>query len=106
MEGVKEYIRLGGDTSIASALTVFPAERFFLREPLKVREMLSKVLFYEKEADKVSRNVKRQLFHKSTDLKLSQKIYLWCFVLHIETGSDKPENLADILCILSLKLNV
>ena len=105
-KGLKhDFIRLT-ETSAESALSVFPAVRTFFREPLKVKEMLSKVYFYEKEADKLSRNIKRELFHEMKDLELSQKIHLRYFALHIETVSDKAESLADMLSILALKMSI
>jgi len=100
-----DFIRLT-EISVESALAVFPATRTFFREPLKVREMLSKVYFYEKEADKISRNIKRKLFHEMKDLELSQKIHLRYFALHIETVSDRSEQLADMLSILALKMSI
>lgn len=100
-----DFIRLT-ETSVESALSVFPASRTFFREPLKVREMLSKVYFYEKEADKISRNIKRKLFHEMNDLELSQKTHLRYFALHIETVSDRSEQLADMLSILALKMSI
>lgn len=101
----KEYIRLA-ETSTEAAMAVFPACRAFFREPLKVQQMLSKVYFYEKETDKISRNIKRKLFHDMKDLQLSQKIHLRYFALHIETVSDKAESLADMLSILALKMSI
>lgn len=100
-----DFIRLV-DTSVESALAVFPASRTFFREPLKVKEMLSKVYFYEKETDKIARNIKRKLFHDMKDLRLSQKMHLRYFTLHIETVSDKAENIADLLSILALKMSI
>ncbi|OQX75544.1 MAG: hypothetical protein B6D64_11445 [Bacteroidetes bacterium 4484_276] len=100
-----EFTRLV-DTSVESALNVFPAARTFFREPLKVKEMLAKVYFYEKEADKISRNIKRRLFHDMKDLHLSQKMHLRYFALHIETVSDKAESLAEMLSILALKMSI
>ncbi len=100
-----DFIRLT-DASVESALAVFPASRTFFREPLQVKEMLSKVYFYEKEADKISRNIKRKIFHEMKDLDLSQKMHLRYFALHIETISDRAEALADMLSILALKMNI
>jgi len=104
-ELVGEYTRLV-EISTESAMAVFPAIRTFFREPLKVKEMLSKVYFYEKEADKVSRNIKRRLFHDMKDMDHSHKIHLRYFALHIETISDKAEGLADMLSILALKMSI
>ena len=100
-----EFIRLT-ETSTEAALAVLPASRSFFREPLKVKDMLSKVYFYEKETDKIARNIKRKLFNDMKDLDLSQKIHLRYFTLHIETVSDKAEHLADLLSILALKMSI
>ncbi len=100
-----DFIRLA-DASSESALSLFPAARTFFREPNKVKEMLSKVYFYEKETDKISRSIKRKLFHEMKDLELSQKIHLRYFALHLETVSDKAEGIADTLSILALKMNI
>ncbi|MCF8348533.1 MAG: DUF47 family protein [Bacteroidales bacterium] len=101
----EDYIRLT-NTSVESALCVVPAVRTYFREPIKVRDMLSKVYFYEKETDKISRSIKRKVFHEMHALDLAQKIHLRYFALHIETISDKAEGLADVLSIMALKLNV
>ena len=100
-----DFIRLN-DTSTEAALAVFPAARLFFREPLKVKDRLAKVYFYEKEADKLARNIKRKLFHEMKELELSQKIHLRYFALHIETISDKAERLADTLSIMALKMSL
>ena len=68
--------------------------------------MLAKVYFYEKEADKISRNIKRRLFHDMNNLDLSQKMHLRYFALHIETLSDKAEKLAEVMSILALKMSI
>ncbi len=104
-ELITDYKRLT-DASVEAATAVFPAITTFFREPTKVKGMLTKVYFYEKESDKLSRNIKRKLFHSMDDLKLSQKIHLRYFALHIETISDKAELLADFLSINALKFNL
>jgi predicted phosphate transport protein (TIGR00153 family) len=101
----QEYVRLT-NASVEAALQTFPAVRTFFREPLKVKDILTKVYFYEKEADRIARDIKRKLFHQMDDLHLSQKIHLRYFALHIETISDKAETLADMLSIISMKINL
>ena len=101
----QDYIKLA-EASAASALMAFPAVRDFFREPLKVKDRLVKVYFYEKEADKISRNIKRHIFHNMDELKLSQKLHLRYFALHIETISDKAEILADALSIMAIKISM
>ena len=100
-----DFIRLN-DTSAEAALSVFPAARTFFRNPFKVKDLLAKVYFYEKEADKLSHSIKRKLFHEMNDLRLSEKIHLRYFALHVETISDKAETLADTLSIMALKFSL
>ncbi len=104
-EIIQDYIRLT-NSSAEAALHAFPAVRTFFREPLKVKDRLAKVFFYEKETDRISRNIKRKLFHEMNDLQLSQKMHLRYFALHIETISDRAETLADMLSIIALKINL
>ncbi len=104
-ELLNDYKRLT-EISVEAALAVFPPTRAFFREPVKVKDMLTKVYFYEKETDKLSRSIKRKLFHEMDSLKLSQKIHLRYFALHIETISDKAELLADYLSVNALKFNL
>jgi predicted phosphate transport protein (TIGR00153 family) len=101
----EDYIRLTNN-SVESALCVIPAVRTFFNEPVQVRNMLSKVYFYEKETDKISRSIKRKLFHDMPELDLAHKIHLRYFALHIESISDKAERLADVLSLMALKLNI
>ncbi|MDP2722303.1 MAG: DUF47 family protein [Bacteroidales bacterium] len=101
----EDYIRLTNN-SVEAALCVIPAVRTFFNEPVQVRNMLSKVYFYEKETDKISRSIKRKLFHDMPELDLAHKIHLRYFALHIESISDKAEKLADVLSLMALKLNI
>ncbi|MFA5420009.1 MAG: DUF47 family protein [Bacteroidales bacterium] len=101
----EDYIRLTNN-SVEAALCVIPAVRTFFNEPVQVRNMLSKVYFYEKETDKISRSIKRKLFHDMPELDLAHKIHLRYFALHIESISDKAERLADVLSLMALKLNI
>ncbi len=105
-ESIRDDYKRLTNTSVEAALCVIPAVRTYFREPVKVRDMLSKVYFYEKETDKISRSIKRKVFHEMDDLDLAQKIHLRYFALHIETISDNAETLADVLSIMALKLNV
>ena len=105
-EILKSDFRRLAEVSTESTLAVFPACRIFFREPLKVKDLLAKVYFYEKETDKIARNIKRKLFHELKELDLSQKIHLRYFTLHVEIVSDKADILANMLSILALKMNI
>ena len=78
------------------------AMRSFFVKPIDVKNYLHKVYFYEKEADSISESIKRAVF-ANKDLKLSEKIHLRYFTLHIDTIADKAEDVADRLGIYTIK---
>jgi predicted phosphate transport protein (TIGR00153 family) len=80
------------------------ATRAFFRDIREVKNYLHKVYHYEKEADRQSDQIKRQIF--ATDWLLSQKMHLRYFTLHIEIISDKAEEVADRLSIYTIKRTI
>jgi len=80
------------------------ASRAFFRNIEGVNDNMHKVLFYEKEADKVSTRLKRNIF--ASDLPLSQKAHLRQFVEHIDNIADRSEDVADRLAIYAIKRTV
>lgn len=77
------------------------ASRAFFRNIDAVADHMHKVMFYEKEADKVSTKLKRAIF--ASDLSLSRKAHLRNFVEHIDNLADKSEDVADRLAIYTIK---
>jgi len=59
------------------------------------------VIFYEKEADKGSTKLKRQIF--ASDIDLDHKWHLRHFVELIDTIADVSEDVADRLAIYAIK---
>ncbi|OYT16030.1 MAG: hypothetical protein B7C24_09995 [Bacteroidetes bacterium 4572_77] len=100
-----DLIRLT-DASIEAAEQVIPACRAIFTDPNSVREKLNKVYFYEKETDKLAIEFKRKVFREMPDIKLSEKFHLRYFCLHIESISDKAEQVADLLTSLSIKFRI
>jgi len=80
------------------------ASRAFFRNIEAVHDHMHKVMFYEKEADKVSTKLKKAIF--ATDLPLSHKAHLRNFVEHIDNLADKSEDVADRLAIYTIKRTV
>lgn len=89
--------------SVSAIDTLIPAARAFFKDPISVKDKIHRVYFFEKEADKLANNIKRKVFHEIPTLKLSEKIHLRYFTLHIENVSDAAEVVADILSILAIK---
>lgn len=91
------------DISCAAAEAVVPAVRSFFNNPTSVKNTEHRVYFYEKEADVLAADLKEKIFKGNKNLKLSQKIHLRYFTLHLEQISDKAEEAARILAALSIK---
>lgn len=89
--------------SVSAIDTLIPAARAFFKDPATVKDKIHRVYFFEREADKLANNIKRKVFHELPNLKLSEKIHLRYFTLHIENVSDAAEVVADILSILAIK---
>ena len=63
-------------------------------------------MFYERETDKLAVKIKRRLFKEMEFLKLSEKIHLRYFTLHIEEVSDAAELVAKMLSSLVIKIKM
>ncbi len=85
----------------AAVEAVVAASRAFFRDLKAVHGHLHKVYFFEKEADRLSDRLKREIFAR--DLDLAHKIHLRYFSLHIENLSDEAERVADRLAISTIK---
>ncbi len=80
------------------------ASRAFFRNIDGVADHMHKVMFFEKEADKVSTKLKRSIF--GADLPLSQKSHLRHFVELIDNIADRSEDVADRLAIYAIKRTI
>lgn len=77
------------------------ASRAFFRNIEAVGDHMHKVMFFEKEADKVSTKLKRRIFESKLDL--AQKLHLSHFVETIDNVADRAEDVADRLAIYTIK---
>ena len=89
------------DMAVQSVETLVLASRAFFRNIDAVSDHNHKVMFYEKEADKVSTKLKQAIF--SSELDLSRKAQLRNFVEHIDNIPDWAEDVADRLAIYAIK---
>ena len=86
-------------TAAVEALVL--ASRAFFRSAEMVGDHMHKVMFYEKEADKVSTKLKRRIFDSDADL--AHKLHLRHFVELIDNIADRSEDVADRLAIYAIK---
>ncbi len=80
------------------------AARAFFHSPHAVGDYNHKVMIYEKEADKISTKLKRDIF--DSDLELARKAHLRNFVEQIDNVADWAEDVADRLSIYAIKRTV
>ena len=86
---------------VLSVESLVLASRAFFRNIEAVTDHMHKVLFYEKEADKISTKLKRAIF--ASEIDLSRKAHLRHFVEHIDNVADRAEDVADRLTIYAIK---
>lgn len=97
------YMRLS-DTAILTVESLILAVRSFFRDIEAVRDHVTKVMFYESEADQISTRVQREIF--SSSLGLARKRHLAYFVEHIDELANTAEDIADILSIITIKRKI
>ena len=79
--------------------------RAFFRSAPAITDHVHKVVFWEKEADKVGERLKRAIF-QSSDLELARKLHLGDFVVHVDTLADNAEDVSERLSISAIKRSI
>jgi len=92
--------------SVKSAENVIPAARVFFTAPNLVIDKLQKVRFYERETERLAIKIKRTLFKEMPFLKLSEKIHLRYFTLHVEQVAEASKVVAKMLSSLVIKIKM
>lgn len=99
----RDFIELT-DRVVLSVDELVKGARAFFRNIQAVPDHNHKVMFYEKEADKLSSKMKRAIFGSS--LPLANKMHLRSFVEHIDNIADQAEDVADRLAIYTIKRTI
>ena len=76
--------------------------RSFFKELGAVADHMHKVSYWEKQSDKVSTRLQRNIFKKN-ELQLSHKLQLRDFVIHVDQIADQAEDVADKMSIYVIK---
>jgi predicted phosphate transport protein (TIGR00153 family) len=76
--------------------------RAFFKDINSVADHIHKVVFFEKESDKVSTRLQRAIFGRE-DLRLSHKMHLRFFVKMVDRIADEAEDVSDRLNIYVIK---
>ena len=101
----KDFIELA-NLSAKTVENVIPAARIFFTQPDNVKDYIQKVNFYHRETDNLSTSIKRKLFQEFDTLKLSEKLHLRYFALHIEQVSDVSKSVSQKLSSLVVKIKM
>lgn len=99
----RDFIELT-DRVVLAVDELVKGARAFFRNIEAVPDHNHKVMFYEKEADKLSSKMKRAIFGSS--LPLANKTHLRSFVEHIDNIADQAEDVADRLAIYTIKRTI
>jgi uncharacterized protein len=92
------------EASANAAEELIPAARAYFKAPYTVREKLLKVYYFESETDKISRDIKKQVFQDMKELDLAHKAHLRYIIQHIENISDLAQTAADLLAAMAIKV--
>ena len=76
--------------------------RAFFKDIAAVSDHMHKVSYWEKQSDKVSTRLQRNIFRQN-ELQLSHKLQLRDFVIHVDQIADQAEDVADKLSIYVIK---
>jgi predicted phosphate transport protein (TIGR00153 family) len=87
--------------SVHAVEHVVDAARCFFRDESRLRDCVTKVEFYEKEADHAGLRLKKMIYE--SDMELSRKHHLRYFADALESLSDIAEAVSDHLLIASIK---
>jgi predicted phosphate transport protein (TIGR00153 family) len=88
--------------SVESVEATVRSCRSFFKDIHAVADHIHKVIFWEKESDKVSTRIQRAIFGRQ-DLRLSHKMHLRFFVKQVDRIADEAEDVADRLNIYVIK---
>ncbi len=90
------------DASMEAVEQMVLAVQAYFRDLLAVRNLITKIIFYEKETDRLGERIKRSLFQRD-DLTLAEKMHLRTFVQYLQQIADQAEDLGDRISIYVIK---
>ncbi|MEM7224391.1 MAG: DUF47 family protein [Pseudomonadota bacterium] len=100
----KEDFKVLTEQVVLAVESIVLASRAFFRNIEAVNDHMHKVMFYEKEADRVSTKLKRGIF--KTDQPLANKVHQRDFAEQLDNIADRAEDVADRLAIYTIKRTV
>jgi len=92
--------------SIESANALLLATRAFFGEAHLVSSYISKINFYEHEADILEDKINNTIFNEDLITDLAEKLQLKSFITKIASISDESENIGEKLTIFAIKREI
>ncbi len=102
LEEIDEQFMNLVDVSMQAVEEMVAAVRAYFKDIVSVRDHIKKVMFFEKESDKIGEKIKRYLFGRE-DLRLSHRMHLRTFISYIQAIADKAEDIGDRVSIYAIK---
>lgn len=97
-----DYLKLA-EISALSVEELAKAVKDYFRNPRVVAESTHRIYYFEKEVSRQAQAIKHRVFHEMNNVKLSQKIHIRYFTLHVEELAEEAKNAADMLSVMLLK---
>ena len=90
------------DVCISSVEEMIETIRAYFSDIVSVRIHITKLMFYEKESDKIGEKIKREIFNNKR-MELSRKIHLRTFITYLQNIADMAEDIGDRISIYAIK---
>ncbi len=103
---LREDIMRLSEVSSKAAGALVKAVRAFYNEMKSVEDQVNKVIFYEKEADKLEESIKRKAFSSEEISNLALKVQIRFFTERIALLSDISEDIAKNVLIYAVKRKI
>lgn len=97
-----DFLKLVEIAALSMEGTVQASKEYF-RMPRFVAEKTHRIYYFEKEVNKLAQSIKRHVFHDMDNFKLSQKIHIRYFTLHVEELAEEAAKAADLLSVMTIK---
>ena len=97
-----DFIRLT-EAAVKTVKELVIACRAFFRDPVKVKDSVAKIHFWEHEADKIEERIKRKAFDASEITEFSRKVHMRYFAERISLFADEAEDVAERLEVYAIK---
>ena len=90
------------EVCIKSVEEMIETIRAYFSNAVSVKTHITRVMFYEKESDKIGEKIKKTIFNNKK-IKLSRKIHLRTFITYLLNIADMSEDIGDRVSIYAVK---